>query len=129
MEEVAAPVSLHHPMARKRHPHWLVLSQPQPPKADWNPSMWEWDSQRFQAKPVDDDGAEEANNVHASSHQGGGEGRGLDLNLSSTPPPIITMPNKRVKSGSPGSGGGGNYPKCQVDNCMEDLSVAKCQET
>ncbi|XP_056850315.1 squamosa promoter-binding-like protein 16 isoform X2 [Raphanus sativus] len=126
MDDVAAPVSLHHPMARKRHPHWLVPSQPQPPKADWNPSMWEWDSHRFEAKPVDDDGAEEANNVDASSHEGGGgEGRGLDLNLSSTPPPIITMPNKRVKSGSPGSGGGGNYPKCQVDNCMEDLSVAK----
>ncbi|KAG2313440.1 hypothetical protein Bca4012_027996 [Brassica carinata] len=121
MEEVAAPVSLHHPMARKRHPQWLVSSQPPQPKADWNPNMWEWDSQRFEAKPVDNT---EANNANASNHEGGGEGRGLDLNLSGGfhDAPIVTRPNKRVKSGSPG---GGNYPKCQVDNCMEDLSVAK----
>ncbi|KAG5410178.1 hypothetical protein IGI04_006497 [Brassica rapa subsp. trilocularis] len=117
--QVAAPVSLHHPMARKHHPHWLVSSQPQP-KADWNPNLWEWDSQRFEAKPVE----AEANNVNVS-HEG--EVRGLDLNLSGgfNDAPIITGPNKRVKSGSPGSGGGGNYPKCQVDNCIEDLSVAK----
>ncbi|KAH0898005.1 hypothetical protein HID58_047573 [Brassica napus] len=117
--QVAAPVSLHHPMARKRHPHWLVSSQPQP-RNDWNPNMWEWDSQRFEAKPVE----AEANNVNVS-HEG--EGRGLDLNLSGgfNDAPIVTRPNKRVKSGSPGSAGGGNYPKCQVDNCIEDLSVAK----
>ncbi|KAJ0231635.1 Squamosa promoter-binding-like protein 16 [Hirschfeldia incana] len=125
MEEVAAaPVSLHHPMARKRHPHWLVPSsqQPQPPpKADWNPNMWEWDSQRFEAKPVDSN-AEANNNANASGRH---EGE-LDLNLSSSgfnsEAQIVTRPNKRVKSGSPG---GGNYPKCQVDNCTEDLSVAK----
>ncbi|KAF8084996.1 hypothetical protein N665_0688s0017 [Sinapis alba] len=120
MEEVAAPVSLHHPMARKRHPHWLVSSSQPQPKADWNPNLWEWDSQRFEAKPVDD--AE--SNINAS-HEG--EKRSLDLNLSGgfnsvEDAPIVTRPNKRVKSGSPG---GGNYTKCQVDNCMEDLSVAK----
>ncbi|CAN6845521.1 unnamed protein product [Brassica oleracea] len=117
--QVAAPVSLHHPMARKRHPHWLVSSQPQP-RNDWNPDMWEWDSQRFEAKPVE----AEANNVNVSHER---EGRGLDLNLNGgfNDAPIVTRPNKRVKSGSPGSAGGGNYPKCQVDNCIEDLSVAK----
>ncbi|KAL7116397.1 hypothetical protein ACP275_03G002800 [Erythranthe tilingii] len=31
-------------------------------------------------------------------------------------------PSKRVRSGSPG---GANYPVCQVDNCVKDLSAAK----
>ncbi|KAL9225687.1 hypothetical protein vseg_001581 [Gypsophila vaccaria] len=34
-----------------------------------------------------------------------------------------SRPNKKGRSGSPGSGG--NYPMCQVDDCMEDLSKAK----
>ncbi|KAK9756603.1 hypothetical protein RND81_01G108600 [Saponaria officinalis] len=34
-----------------------------------------------------------------------------------------SRPNKKVRSGSPGSGG--NYPVCQVDDCTEDLSKAK----
>jgi hypothetical protein len=40
-------------------------------------------------------------------------------------PETVSRPNKRVRSGSPGSGGGGNFPMCQVDNCKEDLSSAK----
>jgi SBP domain len=50
----------------------------------------------------------------------------------------VVRPNKRVRSGSPGSGGGGEsgigggavgptsgYPMCQVDDCRADLSSAK----
>lgn len=38
-------------------------------------------------------------------------------------PVLSSRPNKKVRSGSPGSGG--NYPMCQVDNCIEDLSKSK----
>ncbi|CAA7013530.1 unnamed protein product [Microthlaspi erraticum] len=148
--QVAAPIPIHHPMGRKRdlyyqmssnhhHPHWLVQSQPPPQQQqrnDWNPKMWEWDSQRFEAKPVE----AEASPLHlgngtqfdVNNNNGGltyeGEERGLDLNLSSgfnaveETTPVVTRPSKRVRSGSPG---GGNYPKCQVDNCKEDLSIGK----
>ncbi|XP_019083405.1 PREDICTED: squamosa promoter-binding-like protein 16 isoform X2 [Camelina sativa] len=147
--QVAAPISIHHPMGKKRdlyhhhQPHWLVPSQQ--PKNDWNPNLWEWDSQRFEAKQVEA-GAKSLrlgsssnnhnnNNNGGLSYEGGGE-RGLDLNLASgfndfedTPVAVTSPPpNKKVKSGSPGrggGGGGGNYPKCQVDNCKEDLSIAK----
>ncbi|XP_074279169.1 squamosa promoter-binding-like protein 14 isoform X1 [Silene latifolia] len=37
--------------------------------------------------------------------------------------PATSRPNKKVRSGSPGSGG--TYPVCQVDNCNEDLSKSK----
>ncbi|KAL0701964.1 hypothetical protein Bca4012_058086 [Brassica carinata] len=146
--QVAGPVSIHHPIGRKRdlyyqmsnrQPYWLVPSQPpQQQRNDWNPKMWEWDSQRFEAKPVEaeeplqvgngtqfDLNASDDNNNNGGLSYEGEERRGLDLNLSSgfneETTVAVTRPNKRVKSGSPGR----NYPKCQVDNCMEDLSVAK----
>ncbi|KAG2254502.1 hypothetical protein Bca52824_084638 [Brassica carinata] len=146
--QVAGPVSIHHPIGRKRdlyyqmsnrQPYWLVPSQPpQQQRNDWNPKMWEWDSQRFEAKPVEaeeplqvgngtqfDLNASDDNNHNGGLSYEGEERRGLDLNLSSgfneETTVAVTRPNKRVKSGSPGR----NYPKCQVDNCMEDLSVAK----
>lgn len=152
--QVAAPIAIHHPMGRKRdlyhQPHWLVPSQQpqqQQPRNDWNPKMWEWDSQRFEAKPVEAEAlhlgngtqfdANARSNNYNNNNNGGltyeGEERGFDLNLSSgfnaveeteTATPVVTKPSKRVRSGSPGSGGG-NYPKCQVDNCKEDLSIAK----
>ncbi|CAF2065310.1 unnamed protein product [Brassica napus] len=136
--QVAGPVSIHHPIGRKRdlyyqmsnrQPYWLVPPQPQ---NDWNPKMWEWDSQRFEAKPVE--AAEQSDlqvgngtqfDLNANNNNNGGlsyegeEIRGLDLNLSTVEE--TTRPSKKVKSGSPGR----NYPKCQVDNCNEDLSVAK----
>lgn len=56
----------------------------------------------------------------------------LDLNLGGgltavdveqpEPPVVTSKPNKRVRSGSPGTA---PYPMCQVDNCKEDLSNAK----
>ncbi|VVA95510.1 unnamed protein product [Arabis nemorensis] len=152
--QVAGPISIHNPMGRKRdlyyqksnlQPHWLVQSQTQTTRNDWNPNMWEWDSQRFEAKPVEAEALRLGNgtqfdvnariDVNNDNNNGGlsyqGEERGLDLNLSSgfnameeETPPVVTRPSKRVRSGSPGNGGG-NYPKCQVDNCKEDLSVAK----
>ena len=136
--QVAGPVSIHHPIGRKRdlyyqmsnrQPYLLVPPQPQ---NDWNPKMWEWDSQRFEAKPVE--AAEQSDlqvgngtqfDLNANNNNNGGlsyegeEIRGLDLNLSTVEE--TTRPSKKVKSGSPGR----NYPKCQVDNCNEDLSVAK----
>lgn len=42
---------------------------------------------------------------------------------SAEDPAPSSRPNKKVRSGSPGSGG--NYPMCQVDNCSEDLSKSK----
>ncbi|KAH0920269.1 hypothetical protein HID58_027929 [Brassica napus] len=141
--QVAGPVSIHHPIGRKRdlyyqmsnrQPYWLVPSQPQ---NDWNPKMWEWDSQRFEAKPVEAEVGncstqfdlnarsnsedDNNNNNNGGLSYEGEERRGLDLNLSSGVMEETTRPNKKVKSGSPGR----NYPKCQVDNCNEDLSVAK----
>ncbi|CAH2067610.1 unnamed protein product [Thlaspi arvense] len=139
--QVAGPVSVHHPIGKKRdlyhqmsnhQPHWLVPSQPQP-RNDWNPKMWEWDSQRFEAKPVDAEARSDVNVRTNNNNNGGlsyeGRERGLDLNLSSSfnaveETPVVIRPSKRVRSGSPGNGGG-NYPKCQVDNCKEDLSLAK----
>ncbi|KAL1190015.1 Squamosa promoter-binding-like protein 16 [Cardamine amara subsp. amara] len=131
--QVATSVSIHHPTGKKRdlfhqQQHWLRPSQP---KNDWNPKMWEWDSQRFEAKPVEADTLRLGNNNNNGGLSYEGEERGLDLNLSSgfnpveDTPLVITRPNKKGRSGSPGSGGGGNYPKCQVDNCKEELSVAK----
>lgn len=49
-------------------------------------------------------------------------GNGQSSN-STEDPASSSRPNKKVRSGSPGSGG--NYPMCQVDNCREDLSKSK----
>ncbi|CAH8370956.1 unnamed protein product [Eruca vesicaria subsp. sativa] len=148
--QVAGPVSIHNPIGRKRdlyyqmsnrQAYWLAPSQPQV-RNDWNPKMWEWDSQRFEAKPVEEaqqeslqfdlnarsnseDDVNNNNNNGGLSYEGE-ERRGLDLNLSSgfnsvEERVVVSRPNKRVKSGSPGR----NYPKCQVDNCKEDLTVGK----
>ncbi|KAL3514911.1 hypothetical protein ACH5RR_027628 [Cinchona calisaya] len=60
-------------------------------------------------------------------NDGGGGGRGVEAtgtsssSFNSTDEPV-SKPNKRVRSGSPGSA---TYPICQVDNCKEDLSHAK----
>lgn len=149
--QVAGPVSIHNPIGRKRdlyyqmsnrQPYWLNPSQPQG-RNDWNPKMWEWDSQRFEAKPVEEAGEslqvgqfdlnarsnseDDDNNNNGGLSYEGEERRGLDLNLSSgfnaveEETVVVSRPNKKVKSGSPGR----NYPKCQVDNCKEDLTVAK----
>ncbi|KAJ0255974.1 Squamosa promoter-binding-like protein 16 [Hirschfeldia incana] len=148
--QVAGPVSIHHPIGRKRdlyyqmsnrQPYWLVppsQQQPQARSGDWNPKMWDWDSQRFEAKPVEAQAQAQAslqagngtqfdlnasddnnnNNNGGLSYEGEERRGGLDLNLSSSGFNAVeeSRPNKKVKS---------NYPKCQVDSCKEDLSVAK----
>lgn len=110
----------------------------------WNPKNWEWDSSRLVAKPVDTMEISREHEQH--HHQPAIVSTNSDVSKKS---PIgqreederlllklggglvsgeepITRPSKRVRSGSPGSGGGGgNYPMCQVDNCKEDLSAAK----
>ncbi|XP_010477355.1 PREDICTED: squamosa promoter-binding-like protein 14 isoform X1 [Camelina sativa] len=151
--QVATPMFIHpslSPMGRKRDLYYpmsnrLVPSQQQqqPQRRDeWNSKMWDWDSRRFEAKPVDAQTLRLGNvsttqqfdlTSRNKSGGGGGEERGLDLNLGSgltaleetTTTTTMTQnvrPSKKVRSGSPG---GGNYPMCQVDNCTEDLSHAK----
>ncbi|KAJ8432679.1 hypothetical protein Cgig2_034005 [Carnegiea gigantea] len=56
------------------------------------------------------------------THSGGGQNSNSNSN-SGEGPAASSRPNKKVRSGSPGSGG--NYPMCQVDDCKEDLSKSK----
>ena len=56
------------------------------------------------------------------THSGNGQNSNSNSN-SAEDPAASSRPNKKVRSGSPGSGG--NYPMCQVDNCKEDLSKSK----
>ncbi|CAL9103161.1 unnamed protein product [Musa acuminata var. zebrina] len=115
------------------------------PSGNWNPKMWDWDSERFVAKPssaaseILSLGSQPASAAAAVADKGDGGpkdsvlGRNLeedDQNLAlklggraySADEPT-TRPSKRVRSGSPGSGC--NYPMCQVDDCRADLSSAK----
>ncbi|KAJ0987136.1 hypothetical protein J5N97_005492 [Dioscorea zingiberensis] len=116
------------------------------PNANWNPRMWEWDSVSFSAKPSEtlslgntnpspkvgpelekkkkvDEGSRGA----ALNRVTEGDGESLTLKLGGGAYAVeaaqVVRPNKRVRSGSPGSGG--NYPMCQVDDCKADLSGAK----
>ncbi|KAF5739268.1 Squamosa promoter binding protein-like 14 [Tripterygium wilfordii] len=132
------------PMSRKRdlsyqipNFHHQSLSQHQfvqNPRDNWNPKSWEWDPVRFLAKPLDsetlqlgtattdqmkkDQGLKKKNTVEEDDDS-------LRLNLggglNSVEEPV-SRSNKRVRSGSPGSS---SYPKCQVDDCEEDLTNAK----
>ncbi|KAL1219766.1 Squamosa promoter-binding-like protein 14 [Cardamine amara subsp. amara] len=143
--QVASPMFIHQslsPMGKKRDLYYslsnrLVQSTSQPQRRDeWNAKMWDWDSRRFQAKPVEAEVLRLGNerqdfDLNSRNRSGGaneGEEKGLDLNLGSglnvveeTTTTQSTRPNKKVRSGSPG----GNYPMCQVDNCTEDLSHGK----
>ncbi|OWM85979.1 squamosa promoter-binding-like protein 14 [Punica granatum] len=138
-------------MARKRdYPHSQVqplnyqaqdLQHPSDPRANWNLNSWDWDSVRFVAKPVESEilrlgsvTAEQkkregaaANGVPGMLKKGAArdeDDESLKLNLGGGLKSLeepVPRPNKRVRSGSPGS----NYPMCQVDDCSEDLSSAK----
>ncbi|XP_022769462.1 squamosa promoter-binding-like protein 14 [Durio zibethinus] len=112
------------------------------PTDNWNPKLWEWDTVRFIAKPLDTQtllpGTATAEQIKKDLVNGNEnsimskkttvvnvDDEGLQLNLAgglnSVAEPV-SRPNKKVRSGSPGST---NYPMCQVDNCKEDLSNAK----
>lgn len=135
-------------MAKKRHLsyqapnfHHQYQSQQQQRVDNWNPKLWDWDSVRFVANPRDSSeahglgasvasaSASEVNKVTTEkktsvSVVNEDDGR-LDLNLAGCLNSVeepVSRPNKRVRSGSPGST---SYPMCQVDNCKEDLSNAK----
>lgn len=114
---------------------------------NWNPKAWDWNSGNFVAKPL------ESNGLHMGSvpsiqseplRENGRESQGVSVLSKGNQRPVVeddeslklqlggglnlsdepVRPNKKVRSGSPGSGGG-NYPMCQVDDCREDLSNAK----
>ncbi|XP_013585827.1 PREDICTED: squamosa promoter-binding-like protein 14 [Brassica oleracea var. oleracea] len=137
--QVAAPLFIHQslsPMGRKRNlyhhqmPNRLVPpSQPEQRRDEWNSNLWDWDSRRFEAKPVDAEplrlGSQSQSQTQFDlTSRKVGEERGLDLNLGSCLNAAeAARPSKKGRSGSPGTGG--NYPVCQVDNCCQDLSHGK----
>lgn len=158
--QVASPIFIHQTlssrycdapaMARKRDLLYQTPNFQQQrfanPGDSWSPKVWEWDSLRFLAKPVDAEALRLGSSTAATPEQkkrgevssGSGSGSGstlkknsagedddsLRLNLGGGLACVeepVSRPNKRVRSGSPGA----TYPMCQVDNCKEDLSNAK----
>ncbi|GER39303.1 squamosa promoter-binding protein [Striga asiatica] len=130
--QVASPVAIHqtlqqrffnptHPMVKKRgfNFHSQSISPQNPSPDNWNPKSWDWDSARFAAKPVQTDESQVGN--HMRPGHTGKDAENLRL-LAEEPQQQVSRPNKRVRSGSPGSI---NHPMCQVDDCEEDLSTAK----
>ncbi|CBI40788.3 unnamed protein product, partial [Vitis vinifera] len=129
--QVAPPIFIHQtlssrfheavPMAKKRdlpypssnfqHQHPQRF---QNPRDNWNPKVWDWDSVRFVANPLESELLRLGTATPSLRLKLGG-------GLSSIEEPV-SRPSKRVRSGSPGSS---SYPMCQVDNCREDLSNAK----
>ncbi|CAH8389959.1 unnamed protein product [Eruca vesicaria subsp. sativa] len=134
--QVAAPMFIHQtlsPMGRKRNLYHhqmqnrLVVpsaSQQHQRGDEWNSNMWDWDSRRFEAKPVEPEPLRLGRESQATQFDlTSREERGLDLNLGSCVEEERARPSKKGRSGSPGNGG--NYPVCQVDNCSQDLSHGK----
>ncbi|KAJ7958018.1 Squamosa promoter binding-like protein [Quillaja saponaria] len=122
---------------------------------NWNPKIWDWDSVRFLAKPLDTDilrlgtststttsaastAAEQkkkdelsgiVNTLMKSSAVDEDDER-IRLNLGVGPGgfglSLVEKPTSRPnKRVRSGSPGGCSYPICQVDSCTEDLSNAK----
>ncbi|XP_041017690.1 squamosa promoter-binding-like protein 14 [Juglans microcarpa x Juglans regia] len=146
--QVASPIFIHQQtlpgpfsLSKKRDlpniqaPQRMMTPTPglqNPVMDNWNPNVWGWDSFGFVAKPVDLRLGTPRTTTTTTAEKNKPleeEDESLMLNLGgglkfveedSEPP---SRSNKRVRSGSPGSGG--NYPMCQVDNCKEDLSNAK----
>ncbi|KAJ6833085.1 squamosa promoter-binding-like protein 15 isoform X2 [Iris pallida] len=145
--QVAPPVFLHHPhptrfhetLARKRD---FPLQNPNlhpAPTNNWNPNLWQWDSVRFSAKPSLDSESgqkspEETIKAQTLVNNREEDGGNLTLKLgvvaeeaaaaAAAATVAAARPSKKVRSGSPGSGGG-SYPMCQVDDCRADLTSAK----
>ncbi|KAJ6351900.1 hypothetical protein OIU76_001173 [Salix suchowensis] len=103
---------------------------------NWNSKAWDWDSVGFVARPSD---AAETSRLGTASREAkkkdesdyktksisASEDDGLGLNLGGSLTCVeepVSRPNKRVRSGSPANG---SYPRCQVDNCKENLTNAK----
>lgn len=140
--QVAAPIFLHQTLASRYRdaPPLMAAAKkrdlpyhPTPNfQQNWSPKLWDWDTVRFVAKPLDADQkkTQEPPPVAAASASAGDEDdERLRLNLgggltsvAAEEPAVVSRPTKRVRSGSPGSSA---YPMCQVDNCKEDLSNAK----
>lgn len=131
--------SFHHHQQQQQHQinQWIPNSN-----SNWNPRVWEWDSVNFSAKPSSDatnpvnigsndserkKRSEENIKVQTLSKNSEDDSANLMLKLGggaySAAEEQAARPTKRVRSGSPGSGG--NYPMCQVDDCRADLSNAK----
>ncbi|XP_020593157.1 squamosa promoter-binding-like protein 15 isoform X2 [Phalaenopsis equestris] len=97
----------------------------------WSPKLWDWDSLKFTAKPSEvSPGAGVMKDGDATGQllsRGVEEDSGtLTLKIgieASAVEELVFKPNKRVRSGSPGSSA--SYPMCQVDACRTDLSNAK----
>ncbi|XP_042494799.1 squamosa promoter-binding-like protein 14 [Macadamia integrifolia] len=117
----------------------LVNSNSQPAKGDWSPMVWDWDSSKFLARPSEAEVLQLGSSVVESGRKKDGDetfqvlkkssvhedGEKLALKLGGSLYSVddsATRPNKRVRSGSPGTG---SYPMCQVDDCRGDLSNAK----
>nr|XP_029122793.1 squamosa promoter-binding-like protein 15 isoform X2 [Elaeis guineensis] len=140
--------AFHHGQQQQRLMGASLLPNNNHPGGGWNPKMWDWDSLNFAAKPSADGSdvvylgtqpaavtAEvEQRKKGEESSKGPTLGKGLEedgenltlklggANYTASEEPVA-RPNKRVRSGSPGSGG--SYPMCQVDDCRADLSNAK----
>ncbi|PON73252.1 SBP-box transcription factor [Trema orientale] len=150
MEEVGAqvvpPIFIHQRLQAMPKKRDLPYQTPNFPIDNWNPKVWDWDTVRFVAKPLDSDplrlSSTSTSTVdHTKTEEPPGpppppvtfkkkpsataaadeDDATLRLNLGGFDD-SATRPNKRVRSGSPGSTA---YPMCQVDNCKEDLSSAK----
>ncbi|XP_010270607.1 PREDICTED: squamosa promoter-binding-like protein 14 [Nelumbo nucifera] len=111
-------------------------------KGNWNPNSWDWDSMMFVAKPSETEvlrvgtaavveseqkkkGEETLKSLVVNKGSVDEDGENLTLKLGGSLYSVdesAARPNKRVRSGSPGTG---SYPMCQVDDCKGDLSNAK----
>ncbi|KAL8126935.1 squamosa promoter-binding-like protein 14 isoform X2 [Apium graveolens] len=137
----------HLPQSQQQQQQPMFGSGFQESRGQWNPNGWDWDSAKFLAKPVKSDiihGGPSTMSVQSGAQRSRGDegvvGNSVGLrgghvveddenlllklggNRVNSLEENVSRPNKKVRSGSPA---GGNYPKCQVDDCKEDLSTAK----
>ena len=116
-------------VAKKRHLAWQNANFRASAHANWNPSLFSWDSMRFSVKQSSNEVASSHNSVLTGNSEERGENLTLKLGRGGASvveeDRAVVRPSKKVRSVSPGSVGGGNYPMCQVDDCKTDLSNAK----
>ncbi|ONK70195.1 uncharacterized protein A4U43_C05F31240 [Asparagus officinalis] len=97
--------------------------------ANWNPNLFSWDSVSFSVRQSSNEVQISQDSIMKKSFEEGGENLSLKLGgggaLVVKEDQAAVRPSKKVRSGSPGNTGGGNYPMCQVDDCKTDLSSAK----